>query len=206
MKRKASNCAACRSDMGRACVKTRVKPRHKDIVAKVAIKGCSFPKLTKTPLKRPKTVPVNKTTITAGTRFQPLNRSEAPIALVKARIEPMDKSMPPIRMVKLIPTASTALIDVCKSTVRRLLIVKKTGLAKDITITIKASTIKGLLLCKIENTRSFLLIFCIGYRFPHGQGHDLLLIGLITFQKSRNLTFMHHHDAIGHTQYFFNFR
>ena len=42
-----------------------------------------------------------------------------------ARIEPTDRSMPPVRMTKVMPAASTMLIDACCVTIDRLVSVRK---------------------------------------------------------------------------------
>ena len=45
-----------------------------------------------------------------------------------ARIEPTERSMPPVRMTKVMPAASTMLIDDCWVTMSRLVPVRKRGL------------------------------------------------------------------------------
>lgn len=44
-----------------------------------------------------------------------------------ARMEPTDRSMPPVRMTKVMPAASTMLIDDCCVTINRLVSVRKRG-------------------------------------------------------------------------------
>ena len=69
------------------------------------------------PLRKPKNRPVSRA---AGmpSRPQPGISEQITAAIADAaRIEPTERSMPPVRMTKVMPAASTVLIDACCATI-----------------------------------------------------------------------------------------
>ena len=83
----------------------------------VTMKGGRRAKAIRTPLTSPRPSPISKAT---GTPSMPqsgiLDPRIATIAAA-ARIEPTDRSMPPVRITKVMPAASTVLIDACCATI-----------------------------------------------------------------------------------------
>ncbi len=95
---------------------SRAKPRTAVSVPSVTMKGGSLKPAIRPPLIAPQTRPV---TSPAGRPSQPsqsepgsLETTSATIAAA-ARIEPTERSMPEVRMTKVMPAASTTLIDAC---------------------------------------------------------------------------------------------
>lgn len=99
----------------------RATPRMAVSEPSVTMKGGSFSQAMMAPLRKPQARPA---AIAAGTPSMPRSgTSETMTAIMAeaARMEPTERSMPPVRMTKVMPAASTVLIDACCMTIDRLL-------------------------------------------------------------------------------------
>ena len=96
---------------------SRARPRTAVSEPKVTMNGGSPTNAISAPLRKPKNRPVISA---AGTpsRPQPAISEQITAAMAEAaRIEPTDRSMPPVRMTKVMPAASTVLIEACWATI-----------------------------------------------------------------------------------------
>ena len=97
----------------------RATPRTAVSDPNVTMNGGRLASAISAPLRSPKPRP---TASAAGTPSMPQSGiSEPRIATIAeaARIEPTERSMPPVRMTKVIPAASTTLIEACWATIDR---------------------------------------------------------------------------------------
>ena len=96
---------------------SRAMPRTAVSDPSVTMNGGSPTKAIRAPLRKPKNRPVIRP---AGmpSRPQPGISETITAAMAEAaRIEPTDRSMPPVRMTKVMPAASTVLIEACCATI-----------------------------------------------------------------------------------------
>ena len=85
-----------------------VMPLAKNMPASVTIKGCIFRYATRKPCTRPKTQPVSRTMMMAGTApIPPFSIIHASIIHTMATTEPTEMSMPPVIMTMVMPVATT---------------------------------------------------------------------------------------------------
>ena len=96
---------------------SRASPRTAVKEPSVTMNGGRPTKAIRAPLRKPKNRPVISA---AGmpSSPQPAISEQITAAIADAaRIEPTDRSMPPVRMTKVMPAASTVLIDACCATI-----------------------------------------------------------------------------------------
>ena len=82
-------------------------PRARNIIANVAMKGCTPKYWMRMPASNPNAVPESTMTTRTTPAFQPEFASITPATLENAITDPTDRSIPPVRMTKVIPTATT---------------------------------------------------------------------------------------------------
>ncbi|SQC16708.1 Uncharacterised protein [Klebsiella pneumoniae] len=103
----------------------------------MTINGGSPAKATSAPLNRPSSRPsISAAGIDSNANSGISDTTIAATAVVP-RMEPTERSMPPVRMMKVIPAASTMLIEAWRVIFSRLLSVKKLGAIKPKTATIR---------------------------------------------------------------------
>ena len=84
-------------------------PRAMDIIARVAIMGCSLNLEIIKPLNAPQAAPTARAAITPTAEGMPPSTTSLPITIpVKATTDPTEISMPPVKITTLTPSASTA--------------------------------------------------------------------------------------------------
>ncbi len=117
-----------RLEIGLPSMKIMVRPRYTVIVIRVAINGWSRPLVTRRPLIRPNPVPITSARSMARPTGIPFVIKLAQNAVVKASTEPTERSIPPVSMTQVMPNAINPLIDDCRSSDKKLLTVRNSGL------------------------------------------------------------------------------
>ena len=117
--------------------------------------GGSPAKATSAPLNSPSTIPSISAAGMESIANSGISETTIAATAVVPRIEPTERSIPPVRMMKVIPAASTMLIDACRVIFSRLLSVKKFGAIKPNTATIRIKIGKMPIVC----IRSLISIF-----------------------------------------------
>lgn len=113
--------------IGLPLVYTMVTPRSSSIITRVAMKACTRPLATITPVTAPIAAPNARAAATATSALTSMPTIDAATAPVSASREPTDRSIPEVSMTSVIPTAIMALTEVCCRILNRLLTVKSWG-------------------------------------------------------------------------------
>jgi hypothetical protein len=121
-----------RRDTGIPLLVMSVKPLAMLSIPSVTTNGGTRKKATMDPFTSPSARPASRPIGTAtynGYCSPMLVLANTAAAMPpKAKTEPTDKSIPPVRMTNVMPIASKPLMDVCRSTLRRLTVVRKCSL------------------------------------------------------------------------------
>src|SRR5699024_8728326 len=116
--------------MGEPSEMTKVAPRAMDIMASVAIKEGILPKAVAIPQMAPANRPVSRPAISVS---QPgiltSVKKDAETIAPSAATEPTERSMPAVMMTKVMPNAKIATVAAWMPILRKLLTVKKCGVA-----------------------------------------------------------------------------
>ncbi len=83
------------------------RPRPRNIIASVAMNGCTSKNWISTPETTPEAVPMRIISTITTHGSQPALARITPATLLTATIAPTDRSMPPVRITNVRPTAST---------------------------------------------------------------------------------------------------
>ena len=96
---------------------SRAMPRTAVSEPSVTMKGGRLTQAIKAPLRKPKNRPVSSAAGMPSSPQPGMSEAITPAIEAAARIEPTERSMPPVRMTKVMPAASTVLIEACWATI-----------------------------------------------------------------------------------------